>query len=166
MWPKWLRRQYGKLEICGSSPGYDTNFSLKNYHKIINNRRPRIFLSQMGPTVGLEQWRRHIKGTSQKTSSSSEDPAERGETSQETSGSSDDSTERATDLWMEPETSRVPEAHWRCEGTTAQGPEAYWRPNTEPQGACPGANYASWKPTSHRPEGNASDPEIGEIQIY
>ena len=28
-WPKWLRRQYGKLEICGSSPGYDTNFSLK-----------------------------------------------------------------------------------------------------------------------------------------
>ena len=31
-WPKWLRRQYGKLEICGSSPGYDTNFSLKNYH--------------------------------------------------------------------------------------------------------------------------------------
>ena len=33
-WPKWLRRQYGKLEICGSSPGYDTNFSLK---KIIKN---------------------------------------------------------------------------------------------------------------------------------
>ena len=32
-WPKWLRRQYGKLEICGSSPGYDTNFSLKNYQK-------------------------------------------------------------------------------------------------------------------------------------
>ena len=31
-WPKWLRRQYGKLEICGPSPGYDTNFSLKNYH--------------------------------------------------------------------------------------------------------------------------------------
>ena len=31
-WPKWLRRQYGKLEICGSSPGYDTNFPLKNYH--------------------------------------------------------------------------------------------------------------------------------------
>ena len=30
-WPKWLRRQYGKLEICGSSPDYDTNFSLKNY---------------------------------------------------------------------------------------------------------------------------------------
>ena len=28
-WPKWLRRQYGKLEICGSSPGYDTSFSLK-----------------------------------------------------------------------------------------------------------------------------------------
>ena len=28
-WPKWLRRQYGKLEICGSSPCYDTNFSLK-----------------------------------------------------------------------------------------------------------------------------------------
>ena len=34
-WPKWLRRQYGKLEICGSSPGYDTNFSLKNYYKMI-----------------------------------------------------------------------------------------------------------------------------------
>ena len=32
-WPKWLRSQYGKLEICGSSPGYDTNFSLKNYHE-------------------------------------------------------------------------------------------------------------------------------------
>ena len=31
-WPKWLRRQYGKLEICGSCPGCDTNFSLKNYH--------------------------------------------------------------------------------------------------------------------------------------
>ena len=31
-WPKWLRRQYGKLDICGSSSGYDTNFSLKNYH--------------------------------------------------------------------------------------------------------------------------------------
>ena len=31
-WPKWLRRQYGKLEICGSCPGYDTDFSLKNYH--------------------------------------------------------------------------------------------------------------------------------------
>ena len=31
-WPKWLRRQYGKLDIYGSSPGYDTNFSLKNYH--------------------------------------------------------------------------------------------------------------------------------------
>ena len=31
-WPKWLSRQYGKLEICGSGPGYDTNFSLKNYH--------------------------------------------------------------------------------------------------------------------------------------
>ena len=28
-WPKWLRHQYGKLEICGSSSGYDTNFSLK-----------------------------------------------------------------------------------------------------------------------------------------
>ena len=27
-----IRRQYGKLEICGPSPGYDTNFSLKNYH--------------------------------------------------------------------------------------------------------------------------------------
>ena len=31
-WPNWLRRQYGELEICGSSPGYDTNFSLKSYH--------------------------------------------------------------------------------------------------------------------------------------
>ena len=30
-WPKWLRRQYGKLEICGSSPGYDTIFLSKNY---------------------------------------------------------------------------------------------------------------------------------------
>ena len=28
-WPKWLRRKYGELEICGSRPGYDTNFSLK-----------------------------------------------------------------------------------------------------------------------------------------
>ena len=32
-WPKWLRRQYGKLEICGSCPGYDTDFSLKNDHQ-------------------------------------------------------------------------------------------------------------------------------------
>ena len=32
-WPKWLRHQYGKLEICGSSPGYDTNFYLKNYQR-------------------------------------------------------------------------------------------------------------------------------------
>ena len=30
-WHNWLRRQYGELEICGSNPGYDTNFSLKNY---------------------------------------------------------------------------------------------------------------------------------------
>ena len=36
-WPKWLRRQYGKLEICGSSPGYDTNFSLKNYHLLVED---------------------------------------------------------------------------------------------------------------------------------
>ena len=36
-WPKWLRRQYGKLEICGSSPGYDTNFSLKNYHQKLSD---------------------------------------------------------------------------------------------------------------------------------
>ena len=35
-WPKWLRRQYGKLEICGSSPGYDTNFSLKNCHLYVH----------------------------------------------------------------------------------------------------------------------------------
>ena len=27
-WPKWLRRQYGKLEICGSSPGYDKKIFL------------------------------------------------------------------------------------------------------------------------------------------
>ena len=33
-WPKWLRRQNGKLEICGSSPSYDIHFSLKNYHSI------------------------------------------------------------------------------------------------------------------------------------
>ena len=33
-WPKWLRHQYGKLEICGLSPGYDTNFSLKNYQLV------------------------------------------------------------------------------------------------------------------------------------
>ena len=33
-WHKWLRRQYGRLEICGSSPDYDTNFSLKNYHTL------------------------------------------------------------------------------------------------------------------------------------
>ena len=32
-WPKWLRRQYGKLEICGSSPDYDTKIFLS---KIIN----------------------------------------------------------------------------------------------------------------------------------
>ena len=32
-WPKWLRCQYGKLEICGSSPGYDTNFSLQKLSK-------------------------------------------------------------------------------------------------------------------------------------
>ena len=31
-WPNWLRRQYGKLEICGSNPGDDTNFSFKNDH--------------------------------------------------------------------------------------------------------------------------------------
>ena len=28
-WPKWLRRQYGKLEICGLNPGFDTNFFSK-----------------------------------------------------------------------------------------------------------------------------------------
>ena len=34
-WPNWLRQEYGKLEICGSSPGYDTNFSLKNYQQVV-----------------------------------------------------------------------------------------------------------------------------------
>ena len=28
-WPNWLRHQYGELEICGSNPSYDTNFSQK-----------------------------------------------------------------------------------------------------------------------------------------
>ena len=37
-WPKWLRRQYGKLEICGSSPGYDTNFSLSKKKKLPNEK--------------------------------------------------------------------------------------------------------------------------------
>ena len=36
-WPKWLGRQCGELEICGSSPGYDTNFSLKNYQLNVMN---------------------------------------------------------------------------------------------------------------------------------
>ena len=31
-WPNWLRGQYGELEICGSNPGFDTNFFSQNYH--------------------------------------------------------------------------------------------------------------------------------------
>ena len=35
-WPEWLGCQCGELEICGLSPGYDTNFSLKNYYLYVH----------------------------------------------------------------------------------------------------------------------------------
>ena len=43
-WPKWLRRQYGKLEICGSSPGYDTNLSLKILSSTYNTHKDFMFV--------------------------------------------------------------------------------------------------------------------------
>ena len=57
---KWLRRQYGKLEICGSSPGYDTNFSLNNYYVQLCSKRMgrrQIVSSRKTAVRMLDTWK-------------------------------------------------------------------------------------------------------------